>query len=221
MTLWLLIAFAGCGGQSDSSAAVTTPPGEPPRDPEPPAVLLGASSLECTISARENGRQTLALTSGSGIAFDAVVSPIVDGTMSLLGEDEGGEYRFTSHLAEPGMGELSGVGPVALEELETRVTVALEGYRQEAGPGTRIAFTSAQMADRGLYVEFRGVARAQNGDRHAFRVNLGAATGGSGEVAPVDANAETRIEAKMVRVEAPMTTTVVSLESRTTVEPAR
>jgi hypothetical protein len=220
MKSWLLVALAACGGQSDAGNVQTTPVPEAP-PPEPPAVLLGASSLECTISAQENGRQTLALTSGSGISFDAVVSPIVDGTMSLLGEDEGGEYRFTSHLAGPATGEVSGIGAVTLEELETRVTVALDGYTQEAGPGTAISFVSAQMADRGVYVEFRGVARAANGDRHAFRVNLGAPTEGSGTVQPTDANDESRILSKAVSVDAPMATTVVSLESRTTVEPAR
>lgn len=220
MKHWLMIALAACGGQSDAGNIQTAPVRDAP-PAEPPAVLLGASSLECTISAQANGRQKLDLTSGSGISFDAVVSPIVDGTMSLLGEGEGGEYRFTSHLAGPATGELSGIGPVTLEELETRVAVALDGYLQQGGPGTAISFVSAQMADRGLYVEFLGTARAANGDRHAFRVNLGAPTEGSGNVTPTDANHETRIESKMVMVEAPMTTTVVSLESRTTVEPAR
>jgi hypothetical protein len=209
------IIIAACGA-TDPQPLVS-----PQQAAEPPAVLLGASSLECDISSRENGHQKLVLTSGTGIAFDAVVSPIVDGTMSLLGEHEGGEYRFTSHLAQPATGDLSGVGAVTLDELETRVTVALRSYRQEGGAGHAIRFTSSDMANRGVYVEFRGVAGAQNGDRYAFRVNLGAPTQGSGEVQPANANRETEIMAKVVSIEAPMTTSVVSLESRTTVQRMR
>ena len=46
---------------------------------------------------------------------------------------------------------------------------------QMKGAGTTLTFTSADMADRGIYVEFSGRAHADNGDRYAFRVTLGAA----------------------------------------------
>jgi hypothetical protein len=178
--------------------------------PYPPAVLSGEGDLVCNISAKENGTQKLTLRGGSGLEFDASVSPIVDGTIQTKGPTKGGTYRFTSHLAKPAKGKLAGVGDVDIEELETKVSVEMNRYDQGGGPGTELTFSSNDMSRRGIYIEFVGKAKAQNGDKYAFRVNLGAATGGSGKVQPQDANDNSRIVAKMVIVQAPTTTVVTT-----------
>src|SRR5438132_660188 len=61
------------------------------------------------------------------------------------------------------------------------VVVEMKRYNQPGGPGTPFSFTAGDMADQGIYVEFAGKARAENGDRYAFRINLGAAKDGSGK----------------------------------------
>jgi hypothetical protein len=177
--------------------------------PYPPAVLMGNVELHCTISAKERGRQTLVARSGTALEFDAVVSPIVDGEVETHGEKKGGMYRFSSHLAEPATGKLGNVGEVKLDELETRVTVEMNRYDQPRGAGAPFTFTSLDMRQGGVYVEFVGKATAKNGDHYAFRVNLGAPTGGSGEVTPSGPEEHAQIYAKMVMVQAP-TITVVS-----------
>jgi hypothetical protein len=177
----------------------------------PPSVLMGRVRLDCAIDWKHDGRQELQLIEGAGLELIAVVSPIVDGTATLKGETKGGEYRFTSHLAKPAQGTLTGVGAVSIEKLETKVSVAIDGYEQRRGPGTPIAFRSEHMSKRGIYVEFAGVARAANGDRYSFRVNLGGPTKGEGEVTPSNANEETEIVAKMVMMEAPVVSSVQSL----------
>jgi len=65
------------------------------------------------------------------------------------------------------------------------------------------------MRSGGVYVEFVGKAIAKNGDRYAFRVNLGAPTGGSGEVVPSGPAPISEMQSKMVMFQAP-TITVVS-----------
>ncbi len=177
--------------------------------PYPPAVLMGDVELHCTISATERGRQTLVARSGTALEFDAVVSPIVDGEVETRGEQKGGMYRFSSHLAGPATGKLGNIGEVKLDELETRVTVEMSRYKQAKGAGTPLSFTSLDMRSGGVYVEFVGKATAKNGDHYAFRVNLGAPTGGSGEVTPTGPEPHERIQMKMVMVQAP-TITVVS-----------
>ncbi len=177
--------------------------------PYPPAVLMGNVELHCTISAKERGRQTLVARAGTALEFDAVVSPIVDGEVETHGEKKGGMYRFSSHLAEPATGKLGNVGEVKLDELETRVTVEMNRYDQPRGAGAPFTFTSLDMRQGGVYVEFVGKATAKNGDHYAFRVNLGAPTGGSGEVTPSGPEEHAQIYAKMVMVQAP-TITVVS-----------
>ncbi len=177
--------------------------------PYPPAVLMGEVDLQCTISQKERGRQTLVARGGTALEFDAVVSPIVDGEVQTRGESKGGMYRFTSHLAEPATGRLGNIGEVKLEELETRVTVEVTKYSQPNGAGTAFSFTSGDMRRGGVYVEFMGKAVAKNGDRYAFRVNLGAPSGGSGQVTPAGPGPNVQIQSKMVMVTAP-TTTVVS-----------
>jgi hypothetical protein len=182
----------------------------------PPSVLMGKVKLDCAIDWERNGRQLLTLVEGAGLEFEATVSPIVDGTATLKGEKEGGEYRFSSHLAEPATGKLSGVGEVKIEKMDTKVSVAIDGYEQKGGPGKPIAFRSEHLARRGIYVEFSGQARAANGDKYGFKVNLGGPTAGSGEVKPSDENFDTRIVAKAVIIEAEAVTSVV--QSETTVE---
>jgi hypothetical protein len=174
-------------------------------------VLSGDGHLDCTISSKDNGRQKLVMRSGQGLEFDVTVSPIVDGTVRTKGPDKGGSYRFTSHLAAPGTGTLSGVGVVTLEELETKVNVEMQRYDQPAGPGTELSFRSEDMASRGVYIEFAGKARAANGDKYAFKITLGAAGAGSGgKVMPASDAANAPIQSKMVVVVAPATTVVTT-----------
>jgi hypothetical protein len=177
----------------------------------PPAVLTGQAVLHCTISSTKNGSQKLELRGGQGLAFDVSVSPIVDGVVETLGPEKGGTYRFTSHLAGPGTGQVSGVGPVTFEELDTKVNVELEHYQQPGGAGTELTFSSDDMKSAGIYVEFSGRARAQNGDRYAFRVTLGAPGQESGgSVVPASDANSAPIRAKVVVIEAPVTTVVAS-----------
>ena len=132
----------------------------PARPADPPAVLTGEGELHCTIDARANGHQQLEITSGGGLEFDAVVSPIVDGTVTTNGPDKGGAYRFTSHLAAPAKGKLPGTGDVEIDELETKVAVEMNRYEQPGGRGTNLTFTSGDMSRRGIYVEFAGKAHS-------------------------------------------------------------
>jgi hypothetical protein len=219
--LALAFAIAACGGDAPpaQSPQQAPPPAQPAKpvpvvdqatSPYPPAVLTGDGDLVCNISAKENGNQKLTLRGGSGLEFDAAVSPIVDGTVQTKGPSKGGTYRFTSHLAKPAKGKLAGVGDVDIEELETKVSVEMNRYQQAGGPGTELTFSSQDMSPRGIYIEFVGRAKAQNGDKYAFRVNLGPATGGSGKVQPQDANDNSRIVAKMVIVQAPTMTVVTT-----------
>jgi hypothetical protein len=198
-----------------SFACVTSPQPAPPQqqqaqagNPYPPSVLLGEAHLTCDIDASANGVQKLELTGGGGLEFDAVVSPIVDGSVDQNGPEKGGAYRFASHLAKPAKGKLSGVGEVELEELETKVSVEVDRYNQPGGPGKEFHFSHEDLAKKGTYVEFMGIARSKKGERYTFRVNMGAPKGGSGKVRPKDANYRTEPMAKSVMVYAPMTTVV-------------
>jgi hypothetical protein len=183
----------------------------------PPAVLTGDGELQCDISARSNGRQILSIVNGGGLEFDAVVSPIIDGTVTTRGPEKGGLYRFSSHLARPAKGRLPGRGEVEIEELETRVSVEMKRYRQPRGRGTELSFHSSDMATRGIYVEFVGHGRAPDGERFTFRINLGAPTDGKGQVVPADDNEISNIASKVVTFRAPTNTVLVT----TTVQRAR
>jgi hypothetical protein len=178
--------------------------------PIPPAVLTGDGELICNISDKENGHQKLTITHGGGLEFDAVVSPIVDGTVTTAGPDKGGSYRFTSHLAKPATGTLPGVGKIDLDELETKVVVEMKRYQQPKGKGTKLSFTSGDMSNRGIYVEFSGRGHAGNGEKYSFRVNLGAPTDGNGSIDPTDDNETSHVAAKVVFVRAPTTTVLVT-----------
>jgi hypothetical protein len=227
------IMLAGCAGthaesrgpanaepQQVAPAESTNAATAVPADSDfPPAVLNGAVELHCTISSSANGHQVLHLTAGQGLEFDATVSPIVDGVVEARGPDRGGSYRFTSHLAAPGKASLSGIGDVDLESLETKVNVAMNRYRQPAGAGTELSFEAADMAARGIYVEFAGRARAADGERYAFRVTLGAPGAGSGGRVVPASNAELApMTAKVVSIDAPATTVVSTLAATTTVQ---
>ena len=190
-------------------------PSAPPQlgpDPAryPPAVLTGDGELVCSISAKENGHQKLTIANGGGIEFDAVVSPIVDGRVVTHGPDKGGAYQFTSHLAKPGRASLPGVGSFDLDELETKVAVEMKSYRQPAGRGTELSFSSENMSRRGIYVEFAGRGHAKNGEQFTFRVNLGAPTDGQGRVVPTNDNETSGMAAKVVMIRAPTTTVLVT-----------
>jgi hypothetical protein len=216
----LCLLLAACGGAASGSApesgsapaAAAAPVAE--QSPYPPAIVSGEGYLVCSISSKENGRQTLTISSGDGLAFDAIVSPIVDGTVSTKGPEKGGTYRFTSHLAKPTKGTLPGAGEIDIDELETKVTVEMKRYQQPNGPGTELSFASTDMADRGIYVEFAGRGRAANGEKYVFRVNLGKATDGSGKVQPANSNENAPIQSKMVIMRAPVTTSVVTTVQR-------
>jgi hypothetical protein len=186
-----------------------------PDIPMPPSVLTGDGELICDISSKENGHQKLTLVTGGGLEFDVAVSPIVDGTVETAGEDKGGTYRFTSHLAKTATAKaatakLPGVGVFDLDELETKVIVEMTRYKQPGGKGTALTFTSADMARRGIYVEFAGRGHAKNGELYAFRVNLGPPTSGKGKVTPSGPEANAGMYSKMVMVAAPVTTVVVT-----------
>ncbi len=187
----------------------------------PPSVISGEAQLNCDIDSRKNGVQKLSLTAGGGLEFDAVVSPMIDGTVELKGPEKGGLYRFTSHLAQPAHGELSGVGPVTITQMDTKVTVALDRYQQKGGPGTELSFTTPDMSRRGIYVEFAGLASADNGDKYTFRINLGSPTFGSGKVRPAGPNYHAEMMAKSVVVHAPATTVVETVPVTTTVRSVR
>jgi hypothetical protein len=210
------VALASLGGACatqnarpmTTAEAVATP--LPARPADPPAVLTGEGELHCTIDARANGRQQLEITSGGGLEFDAVVSPIVDGTVTANGPDKGGAYRFTSHLAAPAKGKLPGTGDVEIDELETKVAVEMKRYQQPGGRGTNLTFTSDDMSRRGIYVEFAGKAHTASGERYSFRVNLGAPIEGSGKVTPANDNAIAPMAAKVVYIRAPISTVLVT-----------
>src|SRR5262245_34026119 len=102
-----VVAFAFASSCSSRSAA---PP--PQSSVPPPAVHIGKAELTCNIDSRVNGVQKLVLVEGGGLEFDAVVAPMVDGKVALKGPEQGGTYQFTSHLAQPAKGTLSGVGEV-------------------------------------------------------------------------------------------------------------
>jgi hypothetical protein len=176
----------------------------------PPAVLTGDGHLVCDINSKENGHQKLTIVEGGGLEFDVAVSPIVDGTVTTEGPDKGGSYRFTSHLAKPAKGKLPGVGEFDLDELETKVIVEMTRYKQPAGKGTALTFTSRDMAKRGIYVEFAGRGHAKNGEKYSFRVNLGAPSDGGGRVVPADDNDRSNMNAKVVTFRAPTTTVLVT-----------
>jgi hypothetical protein len=178
--------------------------------PLPPAVLTGDGDLICDISSKENGHQKLTILDGGGLEFDVAVSPIVDGTVTTEGPDKGGGYKFTSHLAKPATAKLPGVGVFDLDELETKVMVEMARYKQPAGKGTALTFTSADMARRGIYVEFAGRGHAKNGEQYSFRVNLGAPSNGSGKVVPADDNRVSNVVTKAVQFRAPTTTVLVT-----------
>jgi hypothetical protein len=181
-------------------------------DPPAPLVLMGEGRLDCRIDTRVNGTQKLTLAKGAGLSFNAVVSPIVDGTVHLKGPDKGGEYRFTSHLAHPGQGQLTGVGAVEITELETKVTVSIARYQQPKGPGTPLRFEARDMLDGNAYIEFTGVARGPGHERYKFSMNLSNAKDGSGEVSPADTNLNSRIVSKAVVAYAPVVLTVVKTQ---------
>jgi hypothetical protein len=196
-----LAAVAACAGAAPS----------PDTPSSPPIVETGEGHLDCTISATRNGAQKLVLQKGTGLEFDVAVSPIVDGVVQTRGPIAGGAYRFTSHLAAPGKGTLAGVGPVTIDALDTKVNVEMNRYNQPGGPGTELSFSSEDMALRGIYIEFAGTARAENGDRYAFRVTLGAPGPGSGgKVTPAGPENSAPIMSKMVVVVAPQTTVVTT-----------
>ena len=210
-TLFVLAAvLSGCGAASSTNAPAT--PAVADEAPAlPPVILTGNGYLYCSISARENGRQQLSVEEGTGLAFDVEVSPIVDGTVHTEGPEKGGAYRFTSHLAKPGKGTLAGVGPVTILALETKVNVEMNRYQQPGGPGTKLTFVAADMAARGIYIEFAGQARAEGGDRYAFRITLGKPGNGSGgNVVPAGPGFNAPILGKGVMIRAPQTTVVTT-----------
>jgi hypothetical protein len=182
-----------------------------PDIPIPPSVLTGVGDLICDINSKQNGHQKLTIVNGGGLEFDVAVSPIVDGVVATDGEDKGGSYRFTSHLAtKAATAKLPGVGVFDLDELETKVIVEMKRYKQPAGKGTALSFTSADMSQRGIYVEFAGRGHAKNGEKYAFRVNLGPPSDGRGKVTPGGPEARAEVYAKVVEVRAPITTVLVT-----------
>jgi hypothetical protein len=212
IALVVALTVVGCGAPPAQPAFS---PGDVPA--APPIIQNGDAFLQCTISAKENGTQKLTMQRGNGLEMDVVVSPIVDGSVNTRGPDKGGAYRFTSHLAQPGKGTLAGVGAVTIDDLDTKVNVEMNRYNQPGGPGTKLTFDSADMASRGIYIEFAGHAHADNGDKYAFRITLGQPTQGSGgAVMPDGPSQSAPIMSKMVMVQAPVTTVITTATTTTT-----
>jgi len=86
----------------------------------------------------------------------------------------------------------------------------MKRYQQPKGKGTELSFTSADMKERGIYVEFAGRGHATNGDQYSFRVNLGPPSKGRGRVKPGSDDYESHVVTKAVFIEAPVTTVVVT-----------
>lgn len=206
-------AVAACGPATGPAPVPPTQSADTPA--EPPLIQSGQAMLHCTISAKENGTQKLQIVGGTGLDFEATVSPIVDGTVETRGPEKGGTYRFSSHLAAPASGVLSGVGPVAIVDLETKVNVEMNRYSQPSGPGTELTFTAGDIGQRGVYIEFSGHATDAAGARYAFRITMGAPGPGSGgSVKPDGAAVQAPIMSKMVMVQAPLTTVVTTAVTR-------
>lgn len=205
----LTATVAACGPATAPPSGASTQAGDTPL--EPPLIQHGEATLLCNISAKENGTQKLSIVKGTGLEFDVKVSPIVDGTVKTRGPEQGGAYRFTSHLVAAGPGSLSGVGPVSIIDMETKVNVEMDRYQQPGGPGTELTFTADDIGQRGVYVEFLGHALAPDGARYAFRITLGAPGAGSkGSVMPDGDAQQAPIMAKMVVIQAPQTTVVTT-----------
>jgi hypothetical protein len=174
------------------------------------SVLLGEAELKCTIDSRQNGVQKVVVTKGGGLEFDAVVSPIVDGILTLKSPNEGATYRFTSHLAQPATGNIPGLGKVTIDKLDTKVSVDLSRYKQPNGPGTALSFESGEMSVRGNYIDFVGSGKTESGEDITFHINFGAASAGSGQITPTDANQVSRLLAKTVNIQGAMASVIVS-----------
>jgi hypothetical protein len=215
------VGLLACGSPPPANPQAS-PPGAPAAVLPPgelPSVLSADGHLDCTISSKENGTQKLVVKSGQGLEFDVAVSPIVDGVVQTQGAEKGGSYRFTSHLAKPGKGTLSGVGDVLIDELETKVNVSMDRYKQPGGAGTELSFVSEDMSKRGIYIEFTGRATAPSGDHYSFKVTLGPPLPGSGgQVMPATNASSAPIQAKAVMVYAPQTTVVSFTRVSTTVK---
>jgi hypothetical protein len=165
----------------------------------PPLILSGAGALDCTISAKANGRQILKIESGSGIPFDAEVTPILDGVVEL--KSAGLNYRFTSNLSKPIATHVPGFGDVTILEMKTLVSVNVSKYKQPNGPGTKITFDSTDMNSKDVYVEFRGILKqALTDKKYAFRTIMGPAADGSGSVVPENSNTISKLLEKHVMV---------------------
>ena len=173
-----------------------------------PRVLIGEADLICDISARANGRQRLIIRNGGGLSFDATVSPLTDGVVEQRGPNKGAVYSFTSKLATPAKGFLSGVGKVTIESLATKVSVEISRYDQKK-PGTTLTFVSGDVVNRDVYVEFSGVA-IRGKKKYEFNINMGPVQFGSGSLLPASANYKSALDQKAVMLYA-KTTTVVAL----------
>lgn len=176
----------------------------------PSSVLLGEAELKCNIDSRENGVQKVVITKGGGLEFDAVVSPIVDGVLTLKSPEEGATYRFTSHLVKPAKGTILGLGEVTIDKLDTKVSVDLARYKQPDGPGKTLSFETGDMSQRGNYIDFVGAGKSATGEDFTFHVNFGAASSGSGQITPTDANRVSRLLQKTVNIQGALATVVVS-----------
>lgn len=176
---------------------------------ELPRVLVGQADLICDISARANGIQRLMVREGGGLSFAATVSPLVDGIVEQRGSEKGALYSFTSKLAKPARGTLSGIGDVSIEELSTKVSVTINRYDQEKAGGT-LRFVSGDLINKDVYVEFSGVA-VNGKDRYEFNINMGPVLFGSGSVQPASANYRTTLDKKAVTLHAKTTTVVARM----------
>jgi hypothetical protein len=154
----VLVVAAGCAteGKPQRSSPANPPAARPAPTAYPPAVLSGEGVLRCDISSRTNGRQILKIVKGGGLEFDAVVSPLIDGTVTTQGPDKGGVYKFTSHLARPAKGQILGQGALEIDELETRVQVEMDPLPAAGWQGDRAQLSLGRHGQPGHLRRVRG-----------------------------------------------------------------
>lgn len=202
--LLLAMPFASHSAQSREDSGTAASKAVPSN--QAMKVVAGVAELICNISSKENGVQKLTFAKGGGVEFDAVVGPLVDGTVEQRGTEKGARYSFTSHLAKPATGRLAGIGDVTISSLTTRVSVEVKRYQQTKA-GAPFTFSTGDFVDNDVYVEFVGIA-TKGKDKFNFTITLGQVEKGEGKVHPLNENFKTTLLEKQVKILAKATTII-------------